>query len=441
MAIATRAFFTQGSTDSLSPLLFFFSISSRYFASTPRGHQVKDALSSIPPVYYSGKRIGSERHSGAEKQPESRSAASCGKRLKRQAYHTPFSPAEDRSAGCALVIMDQHQHRDRLSSQSERELDNPICLPVSDPHKAHSSPSTCSACASPSPSTSAYPSTSAPSHRHLPPANTSTPQTNEANALFPPHYITSSFSTPRRTSSVLPSPFLVPSPALPTLLTMSPQVLAPPLPALNPPIHDQPRPSSRSERLLRETLRRDRAASLSPRSRMPRPDFSSGRIASTSTSSEMFHCACADGDEEADQPLGTSHVSLLFANLPQHQQRPPPLQRSAKSSADVHSMRRRESEKEPMPPLFHINPPHRGAVTHGPLEGYLYGAADAQTRDRHPDRESVWSSAEVSTRLPLSRLFFSPETISPDVGFSSPSSCVSPLFCPFCPTSSHRYFS
>jgi hypothetical protein len=35
-------------------------------------------------------------------------------------------------------------------------------------------------------------------------------------------------------------------------------------------------------------------------------------------------------------------------------------------------------------------------VTHGPLEGYLYGVADAQTRDRHPDRESVWSSAEVS---------------------------------------------
>lgn len=327
--------------------------------------------------------------------------------------------------------MDQHQLRDRLSSQSERELDNPVCLPVSPPHKAHSSPPTCSACASP-PST-AYPSTSAPSHRHLPPANTSTPQTNEANALFPPHYITSSFSTPRRTSSVLPSPLLVPSPALPTLLTMSPQVLAPPLPALNPPIHEQPRPSSRSERLLRETLRRDRAASLSPRSRMPRPDFSSGRVASTSTSSEMFHCACADGDEEVDQTLGTSHVSLLFANLPQHQQKPPPLQRSSKSSADVHSMsRRRESEKEPMPPLFHLNPPHRGAVTHGPLEGYLYGAADAQTRDRHPDRESVWSSAEVSIRFPypvcglLRRLF-------PRCRLLNPIILRIPAVCPFCP--------
>jgi hypothetical protein len=333
--------------------------------------------------------------------------------------------------------MDQHQHRDRLGSQSERELDNPICLPVSDPHKAHSSSPTCSPCASP-PSTSAYPSTSAPSHRHLPPANTSTPQINEANALFPPHYITSSFSTPRRNSSVLPSPFLVPSPALPTLLTMSPQVLAPPLPALNPPIHE--RPSSRSERLLRETLRRDRAASLSPRSRVPRPDFVSGRVASTSTSSEMFHCACADGDEEVDQP---SHVSLLFANLPQqHQQKPPSLQRSSKSSADVHSMsRRRELEKEPIPPLFHINPPppHRGAVTHGPLEGYLYGVADAQTRDRHPDRESVWSSAEVSIRFPypvcgfLRRLFLRCRLLNPII-------LRIPAAFPFC-SIIHCYFS
>ncbi|KAH9993521.1 hypothetical protein BJV77DRAFT_997280 [Russula vinacea] len=238
--------------------------------------------------------------------------------------------------------MDQHQHRDRLSSQSEREPGNPICLPVSDPHKAHGSPSTCSACAPPSPSTSAYPSTSAPSHRHLHPAITSTPQTNEANTLFPPHYITSSFSTPRRTSSVLPSPFLVPSPVLPTLLTI------------------------------------------------------------TSTSSEMFHCACTDGDDEVDLANGTSHVSLLFANLPQPQQKPSrPLQRSSKSSADVHSMgRRRESdlrEKEPIPPLFPINPPHRNAVVQAPFEGYFYSAADAQMRDRHPDRESVWSSAESSS--------------------------------------------
>ena len=297
--------------------------------------------------------------------------------------------------------MDQHQHRSRSSSRSEREPPNPICLPVCDPLKTHISPSTStySACAPPSPSTSS------PSHRHLLPAKPSTPQTNEANALFPPHYITSSFSTPRRTSSVLPSPFLAPSPALPTLLTMSPQVLAPPLPSLNPPLHDQPRPSSRSERLLRETLRRDRAASLSPRSRMPRPDFASGRVASTTTSSEMFHCACTDSDDEADQAHGSSHhVSLLFGNLPQHQRKPlPPLQRASKSSADVHSMSRRREpdlkEKELIPPLFHVNPPHRSAITPAPFEGCLNGA---QTRDRYPDRESGWSSTEVSNQFPYS---------------------------------------
>lgn len=340
--------------------------------------------------------------------------------------------------------MDQHQHRSPLSSRSERELANPICIPVCDPHKAHDSPSSCSACASPSPSTSVYPSPSAPSHRHLHPVITSTPQTNEANALFPPHYITSSFSTPRRTSSVLPSPFLATSPALPTLLTMSSQVLAPPLPSLNPLLHDQPRPSSRSERLLRETLRRDRAASLSPRSRMPRPDFTSGRIASTSTSSEMFHCACTDGDDEVEQPDGTSHhVSLLFANLPQHQKPAPPLQRSSKSSADVHSMvRRRESdlkEKEPIPPLFHINPPHRSAVTQGPFEGYLYSAADAQTRDRPPDRELVWSSTEVSARLPSLVCSFFRRLFPPMSAFSKPIHLVHPRCLPLSASSSHRY--
>jgi hypothetical protein len=319
--------------------------------------------------------------------------------------------------------MDQHQHRSRSSSRSEREPANPICLPVCDPHKTHSSPSTCSSACAP-------PSTSAPCHGHLLPAKPSTPQINEANALFPPHYITSSFSTPCRTSSVLPSPFLVPSPALPTLLTMSPQVLAPPLPSLNPPLHDQPRPSSRSERLLRETLRRDRAASLSPRSRMPRPDFASGRVASTATSSEMFHCACTDSDDEVDQAHGTSHhVSLLFANLPQHQQKPsPPLQRASKSSTDVHSMsRRRESdlkEKEPIPPLFHVNPPHRSAVTPAPFEGCLNGAVSAQTRDRYPDRESAWSSNEVSTRLPYPVFSFL-RRHSPPMSLLSHTSCTS----------------
>ncbi|SRR6266478_9678290 len=338
--------------------------------------------------------------------------------------------------------MDQHQQRSRSSSRSEREPAIPIRLPVCHPHKTHSSPSTCSACAPPSPFTSAYPSTSAPSHRQFP-ANTSTPQSNEANALFPPHYITSSFSTPRRTSSVLPSPFLVPSPALPTLLTMSPQVLAPPLPSLNPSVHDQPRPSSRSERLLRETLRRDRAASLSPLTRNPRPDLASGRVASTATSSEMFHCACTDSDDEVDRDHGTSHhVSLLFANLPQHQQKPsPPLQRSSKSSADVHSMSsRRESdlkEKELIPPPLHVNHPHRSAVTPAPFEGYLYGAS-AQTRDRYPDREFAWSSTEVSTRLPYSFCIFLRRLFPPMPLLKPHTSCASPPFTLSIP-SSHRY--
>ncbi len=342
--------------------------------------------------------------------------------------------AEVLSVGCAPDYMDQHQHRPRSSSRSEREPADPICLPPCHPHKTHSiSPSTCSACAPPTPSTPA------PCHRPLLPANTSTPQTNEANTLFPPHYITSSFSTPRRTSSALRSPFLAPSPALPALLTMSPQVLAPPLPSLNPPLHDQPRPSSRSERLLRETLRRDRAASLSPRSRIPRPDLPSGRVASTTTSSEMFHCACTDSDDEVNQSHGTSHVSLLFANLPQHQQKPsPPLQRSSKSSADVHSMgRRREldlKEKEPCPPLFHISYPHRGAVAPVPLEGF--GAANAQMRDRYPDREFAWSSTEVSTRLLYPVCTFLRRRFSPMLASRTPYILHIPAICHFPPSSS-----
>ena len=305
--------------------------------------------------------------------------------------------------------MDQHdQQRSRSSSRSELpNRHSYICVPdpASDPHKANSPPLSCAARSPPSPSTPAYPSPSTPSHRRTPPAISSTPQANEANALFPPHYITSSHSTPRRSSSVLPSPFLVPSsPVLPTLLTMSPQVLAPPPVPPIPPSHDQPRPSSRSERLLRETLRRDRAASLSPRSRMPRAESRSGRIASTS--GEMFHCACTDGDDdEGDHALETPlHVSLLFANAPQHHQTPSlPLQRSSKSSADVQSLsRRRESdikEKELCVPLFHSNPPHRSAVRQIPFEGYPNGPVIAQARDRYPDRESMWSSPEVSARV------------------------------------------
>jgi hypothetical protein len=311
--------------------------------------------------------------------------------------------------------MDQHQQGSRSSSRSELPNRSPyICVPLGDPHKAHTTPlSSNSAHAPPSPSSSSstYPSPSTPSHRHTHPAITSTPQTNEANALFPPHYITSSHSTPRRSSSILPSPFLVPSsPVLPTLLTMSPQVLAPPPVPLNPPSHDQPRPSSRSERLLRETLRRDRAASLSPRSRMPRTESRSGRIASTS--SEMFHCACTDSDDEGDHALENSlHVSLLFANLPQHHQNPAlPLQRSSKSSADVQSLAGRESdlkEKRPIAPLCHVNLPHRSAVPRSPFEGYICGATVAQARDRHADRDLTWSSPEVSTYLhmPLAHFF------------------------------------
>jgi len=293
--------------------------------------------------------------------------------------------------------MDQHHHRSRSSSRSELpNRPSSICVSLGHPHKAH-----CSllSCGPPSPSTSAYPPSPVPSHSH--PAITSTPQTNEANALFTPHhYITSSLSlsTPRR-SSYLPSPFSVPSsPVLPALLTMTPQVLVPPPAPLNPPPHDQPRPSSRSERLLRETLRRDRAASISPRSRMPRAESRSGHVASTS--SEMFHCACTDSDDEGDLTHDTSpHVSLLFTNLPQHRHQRPVLQHAPtpNSSADV--PRRHESglrEKERMAPLCHSNS-YRGAALQNPFESYPYGPTVAQKRDRHADRESTWSSTEVST--------------------------------------------
>jgi hypothetical protein len=166
-----------------------------------------------------------------------------------------------------------------------------------------------------SPSPSSYPSHLFDSHRHSHlPAHTSTPHCNEANTLLPPHYITPSpLLTPRRTSSHLPSPLITPSPVLPTLATMSPQVLVPPPIPQTPSLQDQLRSASRSERLLRETLRRDRAASLSPRTRVRRPESSSGRIASTS--SEMFHSACTDSDEEGDEHHDNAlHVSLLFAN-------------------------------------------------------------------------------------------------------------------------------
>ena len=127
----------------------------------------------------------------------------------------------------------------------------------------------------------------------------------------------------------------------------------------------------------------------------------------------MFHCACTDGDDdEGDHTLETPlHVSLLFANAPQHHQTPPlPLQRSSKSSADVQSLsRRRESdvkEKEPFVPLFHSNPPHRSAVRQIPFEGYPNGAVIPQVRGRYPDRESMWSSPEVSARVTYATRIF-----------------------------------
>jgi hypothetical protein len=295
--------------------------------------------------------------------------------------------------------MDQHQLRSRSSSRSEL-VDRPPSRSVGDLHKPLISPLSSVAHASPSPST---PTPSCHSHSH--PAITSTPQSNEANALSPSHYITiSSPSTPRRSSSVLPSPFLHPSsPVLPTLTKMSPQVLAPPPPSHNSSLHDHPRSSSRSEVLLRETLRRDRAASISPRSRIPRTESRPGRIASTS--SEMFHCACTDSDDEGnlgyDNPL---HVSLLFANLPKHQQNhAPPLQRASKSSADVQTLARRESdlrEKDPIQTVFHLKLPHSShPVPQSHLESYLCGTAIAQAHDRHPDRDSTSSSPEVSIRF------------------------------------------
>ena len=290
--------------------------------------------------------------------------------------------------------MDQHQHRSRSSSRSEF-APPPASISVAVPHKDHASKLTYSLRALPSPSSSAYPSSSLLSHRHSPPAHTSTPHCNEANTLLPPTYITPPLSTPRRTSHP-PSPLITPSPVLPTLATMSPQVLVPPPIPQTPSLQDQLRSASRSERLLRETLRRDRAASLSPRTRVRRPESSSGRVASTS--SEMFHCACTDSDEEGDEHHDNAlHVSLLFVNPPQHQQQfAPPLQRASKSSADVRPLSRRE--KESIPSAIHINSSHRRPAPQSQQE-YMYGPPMTQVRDRCPDRDPTWSSPEVSIRL------------------------------------------
>ena len=293
--------------------------------------------------------------------------------------------------------MDQHQHRSRSSSRSEL-AHPPASISVAVPHKAHATKLIYSLRAPPSPSASAYPSSSRPSHRHSPPpAHTSTPHCNEANALLPPYITPPPLSTPRRLSSHPPSPLLTPSPVLPTLATMSPQVLVPPPIPQTPSLQDQLRSASRSERLLRETLRRDRAASLSPRTRVRRPESSSGRIASTS--SEMFHCACTDSDEEGDD--NSVHVSLLFVNPPQHQQKfAPPLQRASKSSADVRPKSRRPEphlkEKESVHSVIPISSSHRRPVPPSQPETFMYGAPPTQVRDRYPERDPTWSSPEVS---------------------------------------------
>ncbi|KAI9450300.1 hypothetical protein BJY52DRAFT_1191952 [Lactarius psammicola] len=296
--------------------------------------------------------------------------------------------------------MDQHQHRSRSSSRSE--LAHPLAsISVAVPHKAHATKLTYTLRAPPSPSASAYPSSSLASHRHSlpPPALASTPHCNEANT--PPHYITPPSPSPRRFSYLLPSPLITPSPVLPTLATMSPQVLVPPPIPQTPSLHDQLRASSRSERLLRETLRRDRAASLSPRTRVPRPESRSGRIASTS--SEMFHCACTDSDEEGDEHHDNSlHVSLLFVNPQQHQQKcAPPLQRASKSSADVRPISRRSEphhkEKASIPSVIHVNSSQRRSVPQSQPESFMYGAPMTQVLDHHPDRDPTWSSPESSS--------------------------------------------
>lgn len=288
--------------------------------------------------------------------------------------------------------MDHHQHRSRSSSRSE--LAHPLAsISVAVPHKAHASKLiyTLRAPPSPSASASAYPSSSLSSHRHSlpPPALTSTPHRNEANALLPPRYITP--PSPRQPSYLLPSPLITPSPVLPTLATMSPQVLVPPPVPQTPSLHDQLRSSSRSERLLRETLRRDRAASLSPRTRVRRPESRSGRIASTS--SEMFHCACTDSDEEGDVHHENSlHVSLLFVNPPQHQQKcAPSLQRASKSSTDVH--------RRPEPHLKEKGsvPSQRRSLPQSQPESFMYGATMTQVHDPRSDRDATWSSPESSS--------------------------------------------
>ncbi|KAH9969320.1 hypothetical protein BGW80DRAFT_1335572 [Lactifluus volemus] len=290
--------------------------------------------------------------------------------------------------------MDQHPLRSRSSSRS----DLPPAISVSDPHKPLISPLSTRTSVPPSPSSS---SSCHPQRSH--PAISSTPQSNEANTLTPSRYITtSSPSTPPRSSSLLASPFLLPSsPVLPALTKMSPQVLAPPPPSHNSSFHHDPRPSSRSEVLLRETLRRDRAASISPRSRIPHTESRPGRI--PSTSSEMFHCACTDSDDEDNQDhLNPLHVSLLFSNFPQHHQgHAPPLQRASKSSGDVQTLsRRRESdlrEKDHIPTLFHVKLPHSHPVPQNHhLESYFPPTAVTQARGRHPDHDSTSSSQEVS---------------------------------------------
>ncbi|KAI0266941.1 hypothetical protein BC834DRAFT_871678 [Gloeopeniophorella convolvens] len=307
----------------------------------------------------------------------------------------------------------------RSRSSSRSDLASPRASScVYYPHKAHSSPLSATR-----PSSVSSPSTSPSISNHIVPALISTPRRNEANTPLPTsHYITSSFpSTPRRSSRIVSSPLLTPSSSAAPALAMAYQAHASTSSSSrNVSPHDQPRPSSRSERLLRETLRRDRALSLSPRSRVRRAESHSGRI--TSTSGEMFHCACTDGDDhdddndDDDDDDDTPHVSLLFVNTPQQQQKhAPPLQRASRSSADVQALARSPfdvREKEPIPPVPSPKSTQRSVVPQSQLENYLRGAI-AQAREQQADRDWAWSSPESSSLSSPTSSHLHPLTPSP----------------------------
>ncbi|KAI0058737.1 hypothetical protein BV25DRAFT_1194464 [Artomyces pyxidatus] len=284
--------------------------------------------------------------------------------------------------------------------------------PIAFLQKARVSPPGTSSSTSPSP---LRPSTPCRSHADTPPPSS------------PRHTYTRPFHLPSpatpRNNRLAPSTLLTPaSPRVPTL-AMSVQIHSPTPASPSHHPHDLPRPPSRSERLLRETLRKDRALSLSPRSRVRRTESYQGRV----PSDNMFDCACNDDDEQDN-----SGVSLLFVGSQQQHQRHPSapravLHRSSKSVADVPSLRRgRERQRDgrgerdlsalPSPSSSsgslqqqqQQQAPHR-AVLRSQLENVLRGAG-AQARERHTsdnserDRDWVWSSPEVRLLLSCSRV-------------------------------------